>query len=226
MDPRSDAEAIFRAAVARVDPAPMVAAAVSLARGPVGPVIRATAGGETHEFPLAEGGRVFAVGMGKASARMALGLEAALGDVIFGGIIAVKRGHGEKLPRLRVVEAGHPTPDADSERAARLLLNLGSELGTRLTERDLVVVLVSGGGSAILCAPAEGLSLGDKVEATRLLLGSGASIGEMNRVRKHLSAVKGGRLAEALAPARILSLVLSDVMGDELEDIASGPTVP
>lgn len=209
MDPRADAQAIFEAAVARVDPAPMIESAIRLARRPGGLSLLAQAGGQRLELPIPQGGRIFTVGMGKASARMALGLESVLGDALAGGIIAVKRGYGEPLERLRLVEAGHPVPDEDSVRAARLLLGL-----------------VSGGGSALLCAPAKGLSLEDKVVATRLLLGSGATIQEMNCVRKHLFSLKGGRLAAALAPARVLTLVLSDVVGDELEVIASGPTVP
>jgi hydroxypyruvate reductase len=106
------------------------------------------------------------------------------------------------------------------------MLSLGPSLGIELTSRDLVIVLVSGGGSSILCAPAQGLSLEDKIATTRLLLASGATINEVNCVRKHLSAVKGGRLAAAMAPASVLTLVLSDVVGDELDAIASGPTVP
>lgn len=184
------------------------------------------AGGEPLCYDLSAVDRVLAVGMGKASARMALGLERALGERLEGGVIAVKEGHGERLERLRLLEAGHPVPDERSERAAAALLGLGASLERPLSERDLVIVLVSGGGSAILCAPAPGLTLEDKAEATRLLLASGATIHELNCVRKHLSAVKGGRLAAALAPASILTLVLSDVVGDDLDTIASGPTVP
>ncbi len=212
MEPRRDAERIFLSAVRRVDPEPMVE--------------RFWREGEGARLDLGAFDRVYAVGMGKASARMASGLERALGDRLAGGVIAVKEGHVERLERLRLIEAGHPVPDERSERAAAALLGLGPSLGRPLTERDLVVVLVSGGGSAILCAPAPGLTLADKAETTRLLLGSGATIHELNCVRKHLSAVKGGRLAAALAPASILTLVLSDVIGDDLDTIASGPTVP
>jgi hydroxypyruvate reductase len=149
-----------------------------------------------------------------------------LGERLSGGIVAVKEGHGCPLAKLRLIEAGHPLPDERSLAAARAILGLGESLDTALTERDIVVVLVSGGGSAILCAPAEGLSLADKAAATKLLLSSGATINEVNCLRKHLSAVKGGRLAAALAPASVLTLVLSDVVGDDLDAIASGPTVP
>lgn len=223
---RADAEAIFRAAVARVDPEPMIRASLRVEEGPGGPTLVASDGREELRYALSGFDRIFATGMGKASARMALGLEAALGERLTGGLVAVKEGHVEQLSRIRLLEAGHPVPDERSVAAAKALLDLGGSLGTRLTERDLVVVLVSGGGSAILCAPAPGLSLADKAAATSLLLRSGATITEMNCVRKHLSAVKGGRLAAALAPATVLALVLSDVVGDDLDAIASGPTVP
>jgi hydroxypyruvate reductase len=223
---RADAEAIFRAAVARVDPAPMIERALRLEAGPSGPELVAEGGAEVARYALSDYDRVFAAGMGKASARMAAGLERALGGRLAGGLVAVKEGHVEALAKIRLLEAGHPVPDARSRAAAAALLDLGGSLGTRLGPRDLVVVLVSGGGSAILCAPAEGLGLEDKAATTRLLLGSGATINEVNCVRKHLSAVKGGRLAAALSPATVLTLVLSDVIGDDLDAIASGPTVP
>ena len=183
-------------------------------------------GFEEARYALSDFDRIFATGMGKASARMAAGLERALGDRLAGGLVAVKEGHVEALSRIRLVETGHPVPDERSQAAALAILDLGHTLGTKLTERDLVIVLVSGGGSAILCAPAEGLTLPEKAATTRLLLASGATINEVNCVRKHLSAVKGGRLAAALAPATVLALVLSDVIGDDLDAIASGPTVP
>lgn len=226
MNPREDIEAIFRAAVRGADPLPMIGGAVRLEHGPGGEriVVRADRGEEG--FDLLPGGRVFVAGMGKAAARMALGLELSLGECISGGLVAVKEGHGEKLQRIRCLEAGHPVPDSRSVTAAEKFLNFGNTLGTVLTPRDFVIVLVSGGGSALLCAPADGLSLGDKMETTKLLLASGAAISEINCVRKHLSRVKGGRLAAALSPARVLALALSDVVGDDLDVIASGPTVP
>lgn len=226
LNPRLDAEAIFRAAVARVDPAPMVERTLSVVEGPAGAELLASTGHEEARYALSSYDRIFATGMGKASARMAAGLERVLGSRLAGGLVAVKEGHVEKLGKIRLLEAGHPVPDERSRAAAAAILDLGSSLGTRLTERDLVIVLVSGGGSAILCAPAAGLSLADKGATTRLLLGSGATINEVNCLRKHLSAVKGGRLAAALAPATVLTLVLSDVIGDDLDAIASGPTVP
>jgi len=223
---REDAEAIFRAAVDRVDPAPMVERALSVATGPKGTRLLLRTGGEEASYELQPGGRIFATGMGKASSRMALGLERALGPALSGGLVAVKEGYLESLSSIRLLETGHPVPDARSKAAAMAILELGPSLGTRLSDRDIVIVLVSGGGSSILCAPAEGLGIEDKAAATRLLLSCGASIQEINCVRKHLSAIKGGRLAAALSPARVLTLVLSDVVGDDLDSIASGPTVP
>lgn len=223
---REDAQAIFRAAVDRVDPSPMIERAVALEHGTAGEVLVVRTGEQEIRYDLGSLDRIFVTGMGKATARMALGLERALGSKITGGIIAVKEGHVEELERIRLIEASHPVPDSRSLAAAAAILDLGGTLGTRLTERDLVIVLVSGGGSSILCAPADGISFEEKAATTKLLLASGATIQEMNCVRKHLSKVKGGRLAAALAPASVLTLVLSDVIGDDLDAIASGPTVP
>jgi glycerate 2-kinase len=226
MTAREDAEAIFRAAVARVDPAAMVERSLSLIRGPGGERLILRADGQESAYDVLPGGRIFATGMGKASARMALGLERVLGGALAGGLVAVKEGHLERLSSIRLLEAGHPIPDARSEAAAAAILRLGASLGTSLTDRDIVIVLVSGGGSSILCAPAEGLSIEYKAATTKLLLSCGATIDEINCVRKHLSAIKGGRLAQALSPATIITLALSDVVGDDLASIASGPTVP
>ncbi|HUW71414.1 MAG TPA: glycerate kinase [bacterium] len=225
-DARADAQAIFRAAVARVDPIPMIERALSIVAGPSGPVLKAANDMEELRYQLSDFDRIYATGMGKATARMARGLEQVLGPRLAGGLIAVKEGHTEALSTIRLMEAGHPLPNEGSIAAARAILDLGASMGTELTARDLIIVLVSGGGSSILCAPADGLSLDDKIATTSLLLASGATINEINCVRKHLSAVKGGRLAAALAPATVLTLVLSDVIGDDLDAIASGPTVP
>ena len=225
MNPRSDAVAIFRAAVARVDPVPMVEG--SLRVDEASNTLAVSVGGvDELRYDLNRFDRIFATGMGKASARMAVGLERALGSRISGGLVAVKAGHVEALEHIRLVESSHPVPDARSLSAATAILELGASLGTELTERDLVIVLVSGGGSALLCAPAAGLTLEDKIITTKQLLACGATINEVNCVRKHLSAVKGGRLAAAFSPATVLTLVLSDVIGDDLDAIASGPTVP
>jgi len=220
---RADAEAIFRAGLDRVDPVRMVQQSLSLRgdRLAVSPAL----GGAT--FDLAGYERIVVTGMGKASARMALGLEELLGDRIAGGLVVVKAGHVERLRHIRLLEASHPVPDASSVRAAEELL----QFATGLDGRTLVITLISGGGSALLCAPARSadgralLTLAEKQEVTRALLGCGATIHELNCVRKHLSCVKGGRLSQAYGKATSLNLILSDVVGDDLEVIASGPTV-
>lgn len=170
--------------------------------------------------------RIVVIGAGKASASMALALENLLGDRIAGGTIATKAGHGEPLTRIAVIESGHPVPDEESRRAAHVIARhcRDADAGT------LVIGLISGGGSALLAAPLEsgggqaGLDLDDKKRVTELLLACGATIQEMNCVRKHLSQVKGGRLAALMHPARSLNLILSDVTGDRLDTIASGLT--
>lgn len=221
---RADAEAIFRAALERVDPVPMMKRVLRL-EGDV--LVAATELGSAR-FDLSAFDRVVVTGMGKATARMALGLEEILGDRIASGLVAVKSGHVETLRRVRLVEASHPVPDASSARAADEVLAFAETFDAR----TLVVTLISGGGSALLCAPARDaggrplLTLDEKKEVTRALLACGATIHEMNCVRKHLSRIKGGRLARAYAPAASLNLLLSDVVGDDLDVIASGPTVP
>ena len=179
-------------------------------------------------LPAPGPGRTVVLGAGKAAARMASVLEAewlerygphAL-DTLEG--LVVTR-HGQALPtrRIEVLEAAHPVPDAAGERAARRMLALAE----RLTAEDRVIALISGGGSSLLPLPAAGLTLDDKQALGRALLRSGATIGEINTVRRQLSAIKGGRLAAACAPAPVRSLLLSDVPGDAYHDIASGPTV-
>jgi hydroxypyruvate reductase len=160
--------------------------------------------------------------MGKASARMAQALEEILGDHITGGLVVTAPGYRAPTRRIEVMEAGHPVPDERSLSAARRITAIVDEA----EEDDLVIVLISGGGSALLTLPAQGLPLPDLMRVNELLLRSGANIREMNAVRKHLSQVKGGQLARRAAPARVLSLILSDVPGDPLDAIASGPTAP
>jgi hydroxypyruvate reductase len=167
-------------------------------------------------------GRCIVVGGGKSAAVMAAALEAAWPDVAMEGTVVTRYGHAVPTSRIEVIEAAHPVPDANSERGARRLL----ERVRGLTEQDTVIALMSGGASALLAAPAAGLSLDDKRMINQALLASGANIGEMNAVRKHLSAIKGGRLAAAAAPARIVTLAISDVPGDDPAVIGSGPTVP
>lgn len=166
-------------------------------------------------------GRCIVVGAGKAAASMAAALEAAWPDVPLEGVVVTRDGHAMPTRSIRVLEASHPVPDERSEQAARDILNTVKGLGAD----DLVIALISGGGSALLALPAEGISLDEKKQIARTLLHSGATITEMNTVRRHLSAIKGGRLAQAAYPARVATLVISDVPGDDPAVIASGPTV-
>lgn len=209
---RADARAIFDAGVAAVEPGRAVRAHLAVEGG----LLRA--GAETLPLPR---GPLLVVGMGKAAVPMAAAVEAVLGDRVADGLVITKTGHGGALGRVRVAEAGHPVPDARGEAAAGALAALAASAGAD----DLVICLVSGGGSALAPAPVEGVTLAEKGEVTRLLLASGATIAEMNCVRKHLSRLKGGGLARLAAPAPVLALVLSDVVGDPLDVIASGPTV-
>jgi hydroxypyruvate reductase len=175
-------------------------------------------------LPAPPRGRTIVIGAGKAAAAMALAVEDHWPmDRPMSGLVITRYGHGVRpLPRIEVVEASHPVPDEAGERAAARIL--GTVRG--LTADDLVLCIVSGGGSALLALPAPGVTLADKQAVNRALLRSGANIHEMNCVRKHLSAIKGGRLAAAAAPARLVTLVISDVPGDDPSVIASGPTVP
>ena len=201
MTPRDAARAIFDAA---------------LAAGDVTPLVRRHLALESHHR------RVLVFGCGKASAAMVAAAEEALGDRIAGGFVVVKDGCAVPVRRVEIADAGHPVPDARGLAASARLLELAQGAG----EEDLVLFLVSGGGSALTPAPAPPITLAEKQELTRLLLASGATIGELNAVRKHLSRFKGGQLARAASPASVLTLALSDVIGDPLDVIASGPTAP
>jgi hydroxypyruvate reductase len=172
-----------------------------------------------HLPPRPGSGRVLVLGAGKASARMAEAVEAAWGPC--DGLVITRYGYGRPCRGIEIVEAAHPVPDDAGVAATRRMLALVQGL----TEDDFVLALISGGGSALLTAPAEGITLAEKQALTRDLLASGAPIGDINGVRKELSAVKGGRLAAAVYPARMLALMISDVPGDAPGDIASGPTV-
>ena len=211
---RQHAEEIFRAALKAVDPIEAVLRFIK------------TADDVLHvgkrQFQLKDYDRILVVGAGKAGAPMARALEDLLGDCISDGVIVVKEGHGLPLQHVRIHEAGHPVPDERGIRGAEDILSLVSTAG----ERDLVLCVISGGGSALLVAPAEGVTLEDKQEVTRLLLACGADIHEINTVRKHLSRAKGGWLARFAHPATVVTLILSDVIGDDLNVIGSGPTVP
>ncbi len=191
-------EDMFRAAIAAADPAVIV----------------------PRHLPPPPRGRTIVIGAGKAAASMALAVENNWpGDL--SGLVVTRYGHGAPCQRIEVVEASHPVPDAAGQAAAGRIL----DCVRGLTEDDLVICLISGGGSALLSWPAEGLSLADKQAINKALLHSGAPIGEMNIVRKHLSAIKGGRLALAAFPARVVTLIISDVPGDDPSVVASGPTV-
>lgn len=190
---------IFMAAVASADPAKVL----------------------QHHLPTPPKGRCVVVGAGKASAAMAAALDKAWADVNLSGIVVTRYGHAVPARRIAIIEASHPVPDDMSAEAARRILAAVEGL----TADDMVIALISGGGSALMVAPAEGMTLADKMAVNRALLASGATISEMNAVRKHLSRIKGGRLALAAKPARVVSLLISDVPGDDPSEIASGPTV-
>jgi hydroxypyruvate reductase len=211
---RQHAMQIFQAALKAVDPGEAILRYVK-------PTDDGLQIGE-NRFEFADYDRILVVGAGKAGAPMAKALEDLLGDRVADGVIVVKEGHGLPLNHVRIHEASHPVPDDRGIRGAEDIIALVKEAG----ERDLVLCVISGGGSALLVAPVEGVTLADKQEVTRLLLACGADIHEINTVRKHLSRAKGGGLARFAYPATVVSLILSDVVGDDLNVIASGPAVP
>jgi len=211
---RRHALTIFRAALEAADPA----TAVSRHIESDGLVL--TAGRRSYNLRAFD--RVMVIGAGKASAAMAHAVERALGARVRGGLVSVKYGHTARLRRVELVECSHPVPDQAGLRGAERMLALASGAG----ERDLIVCVVSGGASALLPLPAAPVTLEQKQEVTRLLLACGASIDEINTVRKHISEIKGGQLARQAFPATVISLLLSDVIGDDLDVIGSGPTVP
>lgn len=196
-DPRALLTDMFRAAVASAQPALCV----------------------PPHLPPPPKGRTVVVGAGKAAASMARAVEENWSGPL-SGLVVTRYGHHVPCERIEVVEASHPVPDAAGEQAARRILDIAGGLGPD----DLMLCLISGGGSALLALPAPGLTMADKQAVSKALLRSGANIGEMNCVRKHLSSIKGGRLAAATR-AQVVSLVISDVPGDDLSVIASGPTV-
>ena len=171
-------------------------------------------------LPVPPKGRLVVIGAGKASAAMARAVEDHWPGPL-SGLVVTRYGYGVACSRIEIIEASHPVPDAASVTAAQRILDTVKGLSAD----DVVLCLISGGGSALLVAPVEGLSLDDKQGVNRALLKSGASISEMNCVRRHLSAIKGGRLATACHPAKVITLLISDVPGDRPMDIASGPTV-
>lgn len=214
MDPRAAAETIWQAALAAGEVAPLLRGSLQR-RGDMLQV-----GDRAVDLSVID--RVLVLGCGKAGAAMALAVEDVLGGLITCGFVVVKDAHLAPTRTVVLAEAGHPVPDARGVQAASRLLDLASSAGAD----DLVIFLVSGGGSALTPAPASPITLTEKQEVTRSLLAAGAAIGELNAVRKHLSRFKGGQLARAAAPALVVTLVLSDVIGDPLDVIASGPTAP
>ncbi|MDA0840418.1 MAG: glycerate kinase [Planctomycetota bacterium] len=211
---KEHARRIFDAAIRAVEPGEAVSRHVRRDRNVI------EIGSVKYDLDNCSG--VYVVGAGKANAPMAEALEEILGDALTGGVITVKYEHSLPLRKIQVCEAGHPVPDDNGMAGARAMLDLVQPLN----KDALVFCLLSGGGSALMAVPAEGLTLADKQETTRLLLACGANIEEINAVRKHLSAIKGGQLARAASPATCINLILSDVVGDPLDAIASGPTVP
>ena len=198
-DDRAFLAALFRAAVAAADPTQAIA----------------------RHLPAPPKGRTVVIGAGKAAAQMAQAFEG-LWPHPLSGVVVTRHGAGLPCARITVMEAAHPVPDAAGLAASSALLAAVAGL----TADDLVVALISGGGSALLPAPAKGLELDDEIALNTALLASGAPIGVMNALRKQISAIKGGRLALAAHPARVVSLILSDVPGDDPAQVASGPTVP
>ncbi len=173
-------------------------------------------------YTLSRYRRIAVIGAGKAGAPMASALEEILGERIAAGVLNVKYGHTLPLDRIELVEAGHPLPDVNGQQGSQRIYDILAAAG----EDDLIICLLSGGGSALLPLPVVGLTLGDLSETTDALLSCGAKINEINAVRKHMSRVQGGNLAGACHPAALICLILSDVVGDDLDVIASGPTVP
>jgi hydroxypyruvate reductase len=200
---RKHARTIFQAALSAADPA--------------GAVERYLKRRDFSRFQ-----NIYVVGAGKAGASMAQAAERVLGRRIAAGLLNVKYGYTAKLRRIELNECGHPVPDENGVAGAERIAGIAAGAG----KDDLVICLISGGASALMPAPAEGITLEEKQATTRLLLASGANIHEINSIRKHISRIKGGQLARLAAPARVESLMLSDVIGDNLDVIGSGPTAP
>lgn len=213
MTAKEQLERIFSAALQAVQPGEALLRHVSL----VGDTLKA--GGREYKL---EKGRIIVAGAGKGAAPMGRAAEDLLGERIAKGLLVVKHGHGLPLGKIKIAEAAHPVPDAQGEAAAAELLELAGEAGPD----DLLLCLFTGGASSLLPAPAKGLTLEDLQKTTATLLASGASINELNTIRKHLSRISGGQLARAAHGANVLALIVSDVVGDDLSAIASGPTAP
>jgi len=213
---RRIALSVLEEAFKAVDPKRIISSRVSLK----GELLKI----DDYEIDLSKYKRVFVLGGGKASGAMAEALESILNDHIDDGVIVIPKGTAKnhRLNRIKLHESSHPIPDESSISGAMKILELAKEAG----DGDLIICLISGGGSSLMALPKEGISLEDKQRMTNMLLKSGATINEINVVRKHISNFKGGQLAEAVHPADLIGLLLSDVLGDPLDVIASGPTVP
>ncbi len=214
MNKRQTAIDIFLAGVERVKPGNLIDRYVSI----VGNTLQI----ENIQFDLSTIKNIYVVGAGKASAAMAQAIESILGYRISAGHIVTKYDHSVPLKFITITEAGHPVPDENGINGTAQILSIVKKAG----KDDLVICLISGGGSALLADVPEGCTLQDLKTLNSVLLKTGANINEMNCIRKHLSKVKGGQLAKAASPARVVSLILSDVIGDPLDVIASGPTAP
>lgn len=210
---KAHAEEIFFAGLAAVEPKAAVTACCRLQKN----ILKVA----DQSYDTGAFDRIYVIGAGKAAAPMAAAVENLLGDRLTGGILSVKYGHTHLLKKTELTEGGHPIPDAGGLKAAQRILALAQSA----SKKDMVICLLSGGGSALLPLPAPGITLADKQAAMRELLACGATITEINTLRKHVSAIKGGQLARAVFPATLLCLVISDVVGDDLSTIASGPTV-
>jgi glycerate 2-kinase len=211
---RNDADKIWTAALQAVDAETAVKKFVKRRGGK----LRV----HNNHYDLEKFGKVWVLGAGKASAPMGQAIEEILGHYLTGGFLATKYGHTLPLNKIEMAESSHPLPDANSIASADRILAMARQV----QPGDLVFCLLSGGASSIAVSPADGVDLEAKLECTRLLLNAGASISELNAIRKHLSNIKGGRLAQRLAPAKVLCLILSDVVGDDVSTIASGLLSP
>jgi hydroxypyruvate reductase len=211
----SNVREIFNAGLKAADPGQAIRRAVRLRKGGLLTV------GE-REYKLNQFNRIVVIGAGKAASPMAEAIEDILGSYLSEGAITTKYGHGLSLKIISLTEAGHPVPDEAGLTGTEHILKLLH--GTK--ENDLIFCLISGGGSALMPLPVSGLTLKDKQKTTEELLACGATIHEINAIRKHISAIKGGKLAKAAYPGTLITLILSDVIGDDLDVIASGPTVP
>ena len=216
---RTEAKTIFRESLRPVNP---YGAVKNFVRVKDDQLILGKDGADPTTLDLKQFDRISLVGGGKATAPMAKAMEDLLGDRIHKGLINVKYGFTEKLSVTQTVEASHPLPDENGVKGTKVILDFLA----KANNKDLIISLISGGGSALLCQPAQGITLSEKQTVTGMLLDCGAGIDEINTIRKHISAAKGGQMARAAFPSTVVNLMLSDVVGDKMDVIASGPFVP